>query len=435
MSKFNPNDCIFYQIYPIGFCDAPKKNTGEPTVNRIDKIRKWIPHMKSLGVNALYLGPVFESGYHGYDTHDFCMLDSRLGTNEDFVCVCRALREAGISLILDGVFNHVGRGFFAFQDVLRNRESSPYCDWISGLRFDCSNSYNDGLHYDSWAGHEMLVKLNLKNRQVKDYLFRSVEMWIEKFGIKGLRLDAADCIDHQFFKELRQLTKSKNPDFWLMGEITNSSDYRVWMNSDMLDSVTNYECYKSFYSSINSKNMFELAHTLGRQFANFGLYKDSTLYSFLDNHDVNRISGILCSKENLQNLYTLMYTIPGVPSIYYGSEWGIEGKKERGNDNPLRPAVDVDNPCITNRALMEHLSYLAKLRLESPSLRYGTYEQVYLQSEQFGFARITATETKLVFVNISSHNKTISADFKGRHLEITLAPHSSEILDFKPQGV
>ncbi len=432
MRNFIPNDCIFYQIYPLGFCDAPKKNTGEPTVNRIDKIRRWIPHMKNLGVNALYLGPVFESGFHGYDTHDFRMVDSRLGTNEDFISVCNALSEAGISLILDGVFNHVGRGFFAFQDILKNRENSLYRDWISGLRFDCNNSYNDGLHYDSWAGHEMLVKLNLKNPQVKKYLFDSVEMWIEKFGVKGLRLDAADCIDHDFFRELRQITKSRNPDFWLMGEITNSSDYRVWMNSEMLDSVTNYECYKSFYSSVNSKNMFEFAHTMGRQFGNYGIYKDSVLYNFLDNHDVNRISSMLCSRENLQNLYALMYTMPGIPSIYYGSEWGIEGKKEKGSDNPLRPAVDVDNPSVTDRVLMEHLSSLAKLRIESNALRHGTYEQIYLQSEQFGFARISDTEIKLIFVNISAHSETVTADFRGSRMEVTLAPYSSQILDYKP---
>lgn len=428
MKAFEPKECIFYQIYPIGFCGAPKVNTGEPVVNRIEAISKWIPHMKSIGINALYLGPIFESGCHGYDTHDFRLIDSRLGTNEDFKKVCRDLKEAGIHLVLDGVFNHVGRGFFAVQDVLKNRERSPYCDWISGLRFDWNNSYNDNLHYDSWAGHELLVKLNLKNPHVKEYMLSSVDMWIDEFDIAGLRLDAADCIDHDFFRELRRRTKAKKPDFWLMGEITNSSDYRVWANGEMLDSVTNYECYKGLYSSVNSKNMFEIAHGIARQFGPWGLYKNITLYNFLDNHDVNRIVNMVNSKENLKNLYTLMYTMPGTPSIYYGSEWAIEGKKQPSDDSPLRPAIDVENPHIIDRELLEHIKKLAEIRQSSYALMHGAYEEVQIQSEQYAFARVSDRETAVIFINIAPENKVMHANFRGRHLEVNIPAYSSEII-------
>ncbi len=430
MSNFDPRECIFYQIYPIGFCGAPRKNTGEPTVNRIKKIEKWIPHMKSLGVNALYLGPVFESGTHGYDTHHFTLIDSRLGTIDDFKQVCKALKKANISLIIDGVFNHVGRGFFAVQDVLKNRESSPYCSWISGLHFGQNNSYGDGLHYDCWAGHESLVKLNLKNPDVKVHLLNAVDVWIDEFGAEGLRLDAADCIDHDFFRELRRHTKAKDPNFWLMGEITNASDYRVWMNPDMLDSVTNYECYKGFYSSINSKNMFEIAHGIARQFGPWGLYKESVLYNFLDNHDVNRIVNMLSSKDNLKNLYTLMYTMPGAPSIYYGSEWAIEGKKERGNDDPLRPEIDVENPQIIDTELLEHLKTLGEIRLSSHALKFGAYEEVQIQNEAYAFARKSEKETKLIFINISKDEKVINANYQGKHFEVDLPAFTSKILDY-----
>lgn len=427
MNRFDPKECIFYHIYPIGFCSAPYKNTGEPTQNRIKAIEKWIPHMKSLGINALYLGPIFESGCHGYDTHDFTLIDSRLGTNEDFEKVCKALKAAGINLVLDGVFNHVGRGHFAVQDVLKKREHSPYCSWISGLRFDQNNSYGDNLHYDSWAGHEMLVKLNLRNPDVKEHLLSAVDMWIDKFDICGLRLDAADCIDHDFFRELRRRTKAKREDFWLMGEITNASDYRVWMNNEMLDSVTNYECYKGFYSSINSKNMFEIAHGISRQFGPWGLYKNNVLYNFLDNHDVNRIVNMLNSKANLKNLYTLMYTMPGTPSIYYGSEWAIEGKKEHRSDLPLRPAVNVDDPNIIDKELMEHLKHLAKIRQDSHALKHGAYEEVQIQNEAYAFARKSEKESALVFINISSEQKVLNVNYQGRHFEVTLPPYSSEI--------
>lgn len=429
MKAFDPKECIFYHIYPIGFCGAPYKNEGEPPINRIEKIEKWIPHMKSLGINALYLGPIFDSGCHGYDTHDFRTIDPRLGTNEDFIKVCKALRDADIHLILDGVFNHVGRGFFAFEDVLKNRENSPYCSWFSGLRFDQNNSYGDGLRYDNWAGHDLLVKLNLRNPDVKEYLLSAVDMWIEDFGIDGLRLDAADCIDHDFFRELRRRTAAKNPNFWLMGEITNASDYRVWMNDDMLHSVTNYECYKGLYSSLNSKNLFEIAHGFNRQFGNeWGLYKDKTLYNFVDNHDVNRIASVLSAEHSRKNIYTLLYTMPGVPSIYYGSEWGIKGMKEANSDAPLRPAVDVDNPAIEDRELMEHLKKLAEIRHNSPALKRGSYESVQIMNEQLIYARYCDEDSRLIFMNIASEPKHMSVNYRGRQYEVDLPPYSSEIV-------
>ncbi|MDO5124518.1 MAG: alpha-amylase family glycosyl hydrolase [Eubacteriales bacterium] len=421
---------IFYHIYPIGFCSAPEKNMGEPPVNRIEKVEKWIPHMKNLGVNCIYFGPVFESGLHGYDTHDYRKIDTRLGTSEDFAKVCRALRNEGFHIILDGVFNHVGRGFFAFEDLLKNRENSQYRDWFSGLDFGRNNSYGDGFRYDSWAGYESLVKLNLRNPQVKNYLLDSVKMWMEDFGIEGLRLDAADVIDHDFFRDLRRVTAEKDPDFWLMGEIIHGN-YCVWVNDEMLHSVTNYECYKGIHSSITSKNLFEIMSSLDRQNGPWGLYKNMALYNFLDNHDVNRIASVLKNhRENLKNAYTILFTMPGVPSIYYGSEWGITGEKANHSDLPLRPAIDVENPEIVDADLMEHIKMLAKERLSSKALMKGSFERLNTQNEIFAFGRSFEEENAVVFVNIASEQKTLSADFKGRHFEETLAPYTSKIVKF-----
>lgn len=428
MNNFDPRECIFYQIYPIGFCDAPYINEKAPATDRLIKIEKWIPHMKSIGINALYLGPVFESGRHGYDTHDYTLIDSRLGTNDDFLRLCKALKEADIRLVLDGVFNHVGRGFFAVEDVLRNRENSPYCNWISGLRFDRNNSFGDKLFYDSWAGHEMLVKLNLRNPDVKEHLLKAVDMWIDVFGIDGLRLDAADCIDPDFFCELRARTKKKKPDFWLMGEITDSDNYCQWVNPRMLDSVTNYECYTLFYTAIKSKDLNIVAKGLKRQFGAEGIYKDLTLYTFLDNHDVNRIVHMIKHKKNLKNLYTLMYTVPGAPSVYYGSEWGQKGKKEPRNDKPLRPAIDPDCPEITDRGLMEHLKNLAQIRQSSHALKFGSYEEILVQNEAMVFARKSKEETKLVFINIADTEKVMSVDYLGKHFELTVPAFLSKII-------
>ncbi|MBO6270328.1 MAG: cyclomaltodextrinase, partial [Clostridium sp.] len=256
-------ETVFYQIYPMGFTGAPFENDGILTP-RIRKVMDWIPHLQKLHVGAVYFSPVFESDTHGYNTRDYQKIDVRLGTNEDFKEVCDALHAAGIRVLLDGVFNHVGRGFFGFQDVLKNRESSPYKDWFY-INFGGNDGYNDGLWYEGWEGHYDLVKLNLKNPAVCDYLLGSVKMWIDTFGIDGLRLDVAYLVDRDFLRRLRRETAAWKEDFVLIGEMIGG-DYNQIMGDDMCHSVTNYECYKGLYSSLNSMNLFELVHSLMRQF-------------------------------------------------------------------------------------------------------------------------------------------------------------------------
>ncbi len=258
------NESIFYHIYPLGFCGAPQQNGQDAPVNRIGKLSGWIPHLRELGVNALYIGPVFESSEHGYDTRDYYNIDRRLGSNEDFKRLCRELHENGIRVVLDGVFNHVGREFWAFQDVQKNGSASPYCGWFHNLNFGGGSPLGDPFWYEGWQGHYNLVKLNLRNPDVVSHLLGAVGMWIDEFGIDGLRLDAADCVDMDFFHQLRNYCKGRNPDFWLMGEIIHG-DYNRWANPGALDSVTNYECRKGLYSSHNDKNYFEIAYSLNRQ--------------------------------------------------------------------------------------------------------------------------------------------------------------------------
>ena len=253
------NESVFYQIYPLGFCGAPFENDGQ-CVNRISKVSDWIDHMTKLGINAIYFSPVFESDTHGYNTRDFRKIDCRLGTNEDFAKVCKDLHKAGIKVVLDGVFNHVGRGFWAFQDVLKNREGSAYKDWFY-INFGGNSNYNDGLWYEGWEGHFDLVKLNLNNPQVVDHILECVSKWVSEFDIDGLRLDVAYCLDRNFMKRLRAHCSSIKEDFFLVGEIIHG-DYKQIVNDEMLQSCTNYECYKGMYSSFNSMNMFEICHSV-----------------------------------------------------------------------------------------------------------------------------------------------------------------------------
>lgn len=386
-------DSVFYQIYPLGFCGAPLKNDGI-TKPRIRKVLNWIPHIQKLGCNAVYFGPVFDSDAHGYDTRDYRKIDCRLGTNEDFAAVCTALHKAGIRVVLDGVFNHVGRGFWAFQDVLQNRECSAYRDWFY-IQFGGNNGYNDGLWYEGWEGHYELVKLNLQNPAVVQYLLSCVREWIDAFDIDGLRLDVAYLLDRDFLKQLHSFTFGCKPDFFLLGEVLGGN-YRQTMNEQMCHSVTNYECYKGLYSSFNSLNLFEIVHSLLRQFGpeDWALYRGTHPLSFVDNHDVTRIASILTNPKHLPLVYAVLFGMPGIPCIYYGSEWGAKGRKEDG-DPALR--VCFDSP--QENELTNWIAACAHAHRESDALRYGSFRSLVLQNQYCIFERKTETDRVLVAVN------------------------------------
>jgi glycosidase len=397
-------EAIFYHIYPLGFCGAPERNdfcaAGVP---RLDKIRGWIGHLRDLGVTALYLGPVFESTAHGYDTADYFWVDRRLGTNETLRQLIRVLHQNGIRVVLDGVFNHVGRDFWAFRDVLQNREHSPYRNWFKGLNFGGHSPYGDALTYETWNGCYDLVKLNLDEPAVREHLLLAVRQWVVDFEIDGFRLDVADCLDLGFQRELAAFCRSLKPDFWLMGEVVHG-DYNRWATPEILDSVTNYEVYKGLYSSLADKNYFEIAYALQRQFGADGLYRDLPLYNFVDNHDVNRVASQLKNPAHLYPLYCLLFTMPGVPSIYYGSEWGLTGKRTPTDDRPLRPDLDLDHLCqdAPQPGLAQAIRRLADLRRGSVALKRGDYAQLFVSHEQLAFARTTETEQVLVLLNAAA---------------------------------
>jgi glycosidase len=419
---------VFYHIYPLGFCGAPEKNDFSLAVEpRLEKANNWINHLKDLGVNAVYLGPTFQSATHGYDTVNYFKVDRRLGDNQTLVELVANLHQEGIKVILDGVFNHVGRDFWAFKDVLEKREDSKYCDWFSGLDFSGNNPCGDEFDYDTWEGHYELVKLNLNNPQVKEHLFAAVKYWIEEFKIDGLRLDAADCLELDFIEELVDFCKEIKSDFWLLGEIIHG-DYRTWTGQGMLDSVTNYECYKGLYSSHNDKNYFEIAHSLERQFGEKGKYKNLPLYSFVDNHDVNRIASTLNQASHLYPIHILLFTIPGVPSIYYGSEWGIAGQKNNHSDAPLRPELNfarVSQESL-NKDLATTITELSEIYHDSSALKYGDYQQLLIKNEQFVFARVSEEEIIVTALNLS--DEEIELEFE-LDLPVTNANKLLDLID------
>lgn len=386
-------ESVFYQIYPLGFCGAPFENDGVLTP-RIRKVIDWIPHIKNLGANAIYFSPVFESDTHGYNTRDYKKIDVRIGTNQDFKEVCQRLHENGIRVVLDGVFNHVGRGFYQFQDVLKNREASPYLNWFH-INLGGNSNYNDGLWYEGWEGNYDLVKLNLQNGEVVHHILDAVQYWIDEFDIDGLRLDVAYCLDENFVRTLRSFTTEKKPDFFLLGEMLHG-DYNRLMNDSMLHSVTNYECYKGLYSSFNSMNMFEINHSLLRQFGpeNWTLYKGKHLLSFVDNHDVTRVASILSNEKHLPLIYAMCFGMPGIPCVYYGSEWGTRADKSQG-DPALRPCFEQPEW----NELSEFISKLAEAKKNSEALNYGSFRSVLLTNRQCIFERASGHERVMVAIN------------------------------------
>ena len=419
------DEAVIYQIYPLGMCGAPAGNSDftedglkwqneQRDMHRILRVLDWVEHISKLGADCVIFNPVFDSDAHGYDTRDYKVIDARLGTNEDFKKVCDALHAHGIKVMLDGVFNHVGRGFKAFRDVCGKKWDSPYKDWFH-ISFDGNTNYNDGFWYESWEGCNELVKLNLSNPEVKACLFDAVRSWVDEFDIDGLRLDVAYLLDRNFLRELRGFVKGLKPDFALMGE-TLHGDYNIWMNDEACDSVTNYECYKGLYSSFNSANMHEISYSLNRQFGseNWCLYTGKHLMSFLDNHDVSRIATVLMDKNQLKPLYGLLFGMPGVPCVYYGSEWGVEGDKSNG-DAALRP--DIEKPEWNE--LTDWISRLANARKSSKALQYGSYNNLCVQPKQLIFER--SVDGERVIVAINADNNTYHADFNanaGRAVDI-----------------
>lgn len=399
-----PQRAVFYHVYPLGLFGAePRNDLARPPARHLRDFAPWIDHLASLGVTALYLGPVFESTAHGYDTANFGEVDRRLGTRADLAALIDALHGRGIRVVLDAVFNHVGREFWAFRDVRERGPASRYADWFDGLAFGERSPYGDPFTYRGWNGHYDLVKLNLANPAVVDHLFGAVRDWVDSFAIDGLRLDAADCLDPAFLRALAGLRRSLSRELWLVGELIHG-DYRTWANAEMLDSTTNYECYKGLYSSHVDRNYFEIAYSLQRQFGPQGIYRGLSLYAFCDNHDVDRVASRLADPAHLYPLHCLLFTMPGVPSIYYGSEWGIEGKRTPTSDRALRPALRLDamRARAPHPALPAAIARLARLRTASPALCEGDYQQLAVQPLSLAFLRDSPEQTVAVVVSGAS---------------------------------
>lgn len=419
--KSNITETFFYHIYPLGLCNCNTKNDFSCSAgNCFEKLENELAKIKELGVNAIYIGPIFESTSHGYDTVDYYYVDRRLGNNQKFKDFCTKSHSMGIRVILDAVFNHTGRDFFAFKDIQKNGLNSKFNDWYLNLNFNKRSNYGDNFDYEGWAGCKDLVKLNVDNEKVREHLFGAIKFWKEEFGIDGLRLDAADVLSPSFLDALGEYCRNLDNDFWLLGEVVHG-DYNNWARKNRIDSVTNYEIYKGLWSSFNSQNFFEIAYSLNRQFGENGIYKHLNLYNFVDNHDVNRVASILSNQAWLFPLYGLLFTIPGIPSIYYGSEYGLKGCRINNTDYQLRPSLppfvektpDFAKPSINSQDLLKSIKKFSKIRNKIPSLSKGSYRQIFVSNKQFAFMREFYGDKTIVIVNCEDKKAYINLNESG----------------------
>ncbi|KAH7648008.1 alpha amylase [Cryptosporidium bovis] len=417
--------CNWYHIYPIGLCGAPRYNLEDGHVeNRIEELYslEWVYHLKSLKIGGVYIGPVFESYSHGYDTSDLYKIDKRLGSNDHFKKLVRVYHSFGIKVVIDTVFNHVGRNFFAFKDLQIKGEISEYYTWFKNIDFNESSPKGDNFNYTPWHGYYELVTLDHDNYNVKKYLYDAVKYWYNEFNIDGLRLDAADCLSIDFWKQFRQYCKNNfGEKFVLIGEIVHG-DGKLWVKPSIysniksyidanqpFDGITNYQLWSAIWTSHNNMNVEIIVDAIIQQneLLNYGW-----MYNFVDNHDVSRISSQVDREEYLYTIYMILFTIQGSPSIYYGSEFNFKGIKGCGKeaDFPLRPKISIDdlirykNKCKCDGLynLIRFLSCIRIYPLIGEILNFGEYNHVFNTNKLFIYKRQLKEEFILVGINIDS---------------------------------
>jgi glycosidase len=339
-----PEHAIWWQLHPISFTGAPRVATpGSPPgqqpdtapAHRLARIEAWLDYLVDLGCNGLLLGPIFASETHGYDTVDHYRTDPRLGTEQDFDHLAEQCRARGVRLLLDGVFNHVGRGFRPFQDVLAHGRSSAYAPWFR-LDFGPDGAQRpDGFGYADFEGHRELVALNHAEPAVRDYVAAVMTHWLDR-GASGWRLDAAYAVPMPFWRAVTDRVRASHPDTWLVGEMIHG-DYVAAVRDGGLDSVTQYELWKAIWSSLNDQNFFELAHALTRHNEFAAAFLPQT---FVGNHDVTRLASRLAAPEHLPHALAVLFTVAGSPSVYAGDEQAFRGVKydRAGGDDEIRPA-------------------------------------------------------------------------------------------------
>ena len=407
-------DAVFYQIFPDRFANGDPNNDppnvqpwgSPPTIwgfqgGDLRGIIQRFDYLLDLGITAIYLNPIFQSSStHRYNTTDYFRIEPMMGKQSDFQALLNLAHANGVRIILDGVFNHCGRGFFAFNDILENQQNSPYRDWFHVQKFP-PDAYTPGNseHYLAWWGHKGLPKFNTNNPAVRRYLLNVARYWIEQ-GIDGWRLDVPNEIDDDnFWAEFREVVKSINPDAYLVGEIWTAEPR--WVGNSHFDGLMNYPVRDALFRLLHA-GTYTASGFAERVEGLLNLYPRENAYAMyvpLGSHDTERLLTKLEGDLNKVKLaYLFQFAYPGAPAIYYGDEIGLTG----GKDPECRGAFPWD-PAQWNKDLRNWVKTLISIRKRTPALRRGDYRRVLADDRKkcYAFARTLGNENVLVAMNAS----------------------------------
>ncbi len=326
---------IWWQIYPLGFVGAePDAVAHDGVAHRFDRLTAWLDYAVDLGASGVLLGPIFASSTHGYDTIDHFQIDRRLGDEGDFDGFIDAAHRRGLRVILDGVFNHVGREFPAFQRAIKATRGAPEAAWFR-ITWPDDGAAGNEPDYATFEGHRQLVALNHDEPAVAEYVIRVMTHWLDR-GADGWRLDAAYAVPRPFWNHVLPAVRARFPHAYIFGEVIHG-DYAGFVRDTAVDAVTQYELWKAIWSALNDRNFFELAWALDRHNALLETFVPQT---FIGNHDVTRIASQLRDERHLAHALVILMTCGGTPSIYSGDEQAFRGIKEHraGGDDAIRPA-------------------------------------------------------------------------------------------------
>lgn len=436
-------DAVFYQIFPDRFAksdriakgslypwDGPPPVEGYQGGDLLGIVEK-LDYLKALGINALYLNPIFQSACnHRYHTHDYYQVDPMLGGNEALRELVDEAHQRDIRIVLDGVFNHASRGFFQFNDVLEQGSHSAYLDWFYIEQWPL-HPYDgrEPANYVGWAGNRALPKINTDNPQAREFLMRVAEYWVREFDIDGWRLDVAAEIETPgFWPEFRQRVKAIKADAYIVAEIWHEA--QQWLQGDMFDATMNYEFTAPVIAFCGGERV-SYAQVAGRGYSPYpgidaaaygrAIQRLLDLYDWdvtrvqlnsLDSHDTARLICIARGDKDTLKLSTLLQmTYPGAPCIYYGDEIAIRGTAaydEPYHDKDARWTFPWQDESRWDKEMLAYFKEIIALRHQHPVLRHGRYTQLYAEGHVYAFARHDDETALVTAVNVGTEPETVT---------------------------
>ncbi len=409
---------ILWHVFPLGFTGAgDSREQGEPVQHRLPALEPWLDYLVQLGANGLQLGPVFSSQTHGYDTTDYFTIDPRLGEEADLRRLIEQAHARGIKVVLDGVFNHVGRGFERFRAA--EAGDAAAAKWFR----------QEGGNWYFFEGHDSLVVFDHNNPEVRDFVVSVMRHWLD-LGIDGWRLDAAYAAPTSFWRAVSGAIRESHPHAWLLGEVIHG-DYATFVAESGLDSVTQYELWKASWSSLNDVNLWELDHALGRHRDMLAKFVPTI---FVGNHDTTRIASQLSDERHLAHALTVLFTVGGIPAIYAGDEQAFRGIKEEriGGDDEVRPAFPARPEELSRlgEPVRELHQRLIGLRRRKPWMVRGNFERVHVEHEVMIFRVSDPTGDDAVTVCLNLADTALKHDLPDGEeiLEGGLGPHEAAVI-------